>query len=564
VPRSATPPPLCQSDRIAALALMAGVVLLAFPAGTLLATAAGFAIGQPVSALALASGATAGVAVALAARRRVGARGAAMALAACTAVVLATLLIAPLRYDTSWDGQSYHQQAVIALARGWNPVAAPLAPSEFTAAEWVNAMAKGVWVVEASLYRLTHEIEAAKAIHLILLAAALLCALGALLSVPRLGKATAVACAALAALDPVALTQASTFYLDGCVASSMTALVACAYLAVERRDRLAVAGMVAATVLLANAKLTGIPYAVVVWAVACVAALARSGMRHALPLGVTGALALVASVLGPGWNPYATNAIRYGHPFHPAAGPRAIDFVAPSRPEAFATMNRLERLARATFSATSNHAADGARLKLPLTMVMAEGPPSSGFDTRLGGFGPFFSGALVLSALAVALATRRAAIASVVSAAGILLSVLATAEGWWARLAPQFWLVPVVLALAPLASPARRGARLLATLALVALAADLGVVGVNDFNRGGKTQRALRSQLAALASAGQTVHVRFQQFESAGVRLSEAGVRWRAVEKLPCASPVPLAGSFRVELCPPGDGFAGGALPHQQ
>ena len=554
MPRSAAPPPRCRSDEIAALPLVVGVALLA--------SAAGFALGQPVSALALASGATAAVAVALAERRRVRAGGVAMALAGCAAVVLAALWIAPLRYDTSWDGQSYHQPAVIALARGWNPVGAPLAPSAFTTAPWVNTMAKGVWVVEASLYRLTHELEAAKAIHLILLAAAFLCALSAFMSIPRVGKAVAVACAALAALDPIALTQASTFYVDGCVASAMTALVACAYLAVERRDRLAMAGMVAATLLLVNAKLTGIPYAGVAWALACATALVRSGMRHALRLAVAGAFALVVSVLGPGWNPYAANTIRYGHPFYPAAGPRATDFVAGSRPAAFAPMNRLERLARATFAVTSNHASAGARLKLPLTMLMEEGPPSAGCETRLGGFGPLFSGALVLSALAVAFATRRAALASTFSAAGILLSVLATAEGWWARLAPQLWLVPIVLALAPLASPARRGARLLATLTLVALAADLGVVAVNDYNRGGKTQRALRSQLAALAAAGETIDVRFQQFEAVGVRLSAAGVAWRAVEKLPCASPLPLAGSFRVELCPPGDGVLGDALEH--
>jgi hypothetical protein len=538
------------------LALLGGVVLLALPAATLLAATAGFALGLPVSALALAVGAAAASAVAWGARARAGGlRRAAALFVLCAAFALATLPVALLRYDTSWDGQTYHQQAVIALARGWNPFAAPLAPGDFTFARWDNAMAKGTWVVEAALYRLTGRLEAAKGVHLVVAAGSFLCALAALVAVPGLGKRAALACAALAALNPVTLTQASTFYVDGHLASAILAFAACAFLAIERRDHLALLGMLTATVLLATAKLSGAFYAAVLWALACAAALARAGMGRALRLGAAGAAALALAVLGPGWNPYVTNTVRHGHPFYPMAGPRGYPVVAGSRPPEFERMNRAERLLRSTFAATSNDIAAGARLKVPFTLVGTEAPLSGACDLRLGGFGPFFGGALLLSLGALAFATRRGAAAAGLVGAGLLATVLSTGEGWWARLAPQFWLVPVTLALAPLASPARRGARLAGALALAALLGDAALVAVNNVNRGGSVQRELRRQLAALAAGPQPVDVRFSSFEAIGVRLGEAGIRFRAVDELPCAAPVYLAGTRGVEtgvlLCMP-------------
>jgi hypothetical protein len=551
-----TDPPQ-RSGGAARAAVLAAVTLLAFPAGTLLFAALGFVLGFRVSPLDLAAGVVSAAAVALGASARRGglraaARGAAV-FAGCSAVVGAALLLAPWRYDVSWDGQSYHQQSVIALARGWNPLGPPLTAADFTMHGHVNNMAKGSWVVEAALYRFTGSIETAKALNLVLMAAALCAALSALLALPRLGRAAAVACAGLAALNPVAFTQLFTFYVDGGVASLIAAFAALAYVAVERRDRLALFGMALATVLLANAKLTGVPYAVLLWAGAIAAALLRRGAREGATLGAVAAAALAVAVLGPGWNPYVTNTLRHGHPFYPAAGPHAQDFVSSSRPEAFAPMNRLERLARATFSVTSNEIERGARLKPPFTIRWEEGGACAGCETRLAGLGPLFSGALVLAVIAAALGRRRASVAAALVAAALVGTTLATAEGWWARFAPQLWLVPIVLALPALAAPRRPGARLAGVLVLAVLAADAGLVIVNNLNRFGRTDHELRRQLAALAATPGTMEVRFDKFESAGVRLTEAGIRWRSVERLGCAAPEPLVGSFLVRLCPPSE-----------
>src|SRR5512132_1725369 len=71
-------------------------------------------------------------------------------------------------------------------------------------------------------------------------------------------------------------------------------------------------------------------------------------------------------------------------------------------------------------------------------------------DARLGGWGPLFSGALVLSlGVATLLFARsrrgRAALGLVLGA--VIASMLTNRECWWARLAPQLALVPVAVAL---------------------------------------------------------------------------------------------------------------------
>jgi hypothetical protein len=211
----------------------------------------------------------------------------------------------------------------------------------------------------------------------------------------------------------------------------------------------------------------------------------------------------------------------------------------------------VERLLRSTFAVTSNAIELGARPKVPFTIRWEEGPPSAACDVRLAGFGPLFSGALLLSAAACLLSRRRAAVAASLVAVALLGTVLVTAEGWWARFAPQLWLVPVVLAVAALAERAR-WSRIFGALSILALAGDVAFIAVNHLNRGGWTQRELRGQLASLARMPGPLEVRLGCFEAVGVRLSEAGVRWRPTTELGCEKPFELAGSFTVRMCAPG------------
>src|SRR5690606_31321624 len=69
----------------------------------------------------------------------------------------------------------------------------------------------------------------------------------------------------------------------------------------------------------------------------------------------------------------------------------------------------------------------------------------SRYDSRYSGFGPLFWEALLLALLAFPVAFRRHHVWSYAAMVAVLASVLATDAAWWARLAPQLWLLPILL-----------------------------------------------------------------------------------------------------------------------
>jgi len=114
-------------------------------------------------------------------------------------------------------------------------------------------------------------------------------------------------------------------------------------------------------------------------------------------------------------------------------------------------MNRLERLLVSLFS--ESELVPSIRLKVPFTFSFREIDSFTFPDARLGGFGPVFGGALLLSAAVLFVLfwnyrrqLHRAASLLVLNGL-IVLSALSFSEAWWARFAPQIWMVPTTIAI---------------------------------------------------------------------------------------------------------------------
>jgi hypothetical protein len=527
------------------------LALVLAPSAVLVLAGVGFALRRPVAGwYGVVGGAGSAVALLVACRSsREELRAALAALLLATLIASASLVLAGRWYDTSYDGLAYHDTGVVDIARGWNPWRSPTPPTPGPLAYQREHFPKGPWAIEAVLMRLAGRLEPAKALNLWLAAAAGLAAFVAL-RVVGLRRALAGPIAACLALNPVATCQSLSFCVDGQVASAFTALLAFGLLALARGEGLAWAGAAASTQLLANAKLTGGPYALILWiALVLAALLRRDGMRTRIA-GAVGAAACALALLFTGYNPYVTNTLRAGHPLYPAAGPYAIDFVAHSRPPGFGEMNRFERLGRSLFSASSTEAPDGRpRLKLPFTVVGDEATKFHDPEVKVSGFGPFFGGALVLSVVAFLLARgQQGTLAAGLCGATLLGTVLLTAEGWWARIAPQLWLVPFVLALPALVSPGRRRSRAVGMGVLLALLADVAVVGANYVSRNRQKQARIRQELADLRRSVDPVPVYFGIQPAVGERLTQGGVRWREVhDSSGCGAP--MEGTWFTRVC---------------
>jgi hypothetical protein len=485
------------------------------------------------------------------------------------------LLAAALVRDFSYDGQRYHQQAVQALAGGWNPLRD--APVQGGNALWINGYAKGPWTWSAAWLDATGSIELGKSLHLWLAGSAGLLAYGALRRLSAVPPAAALALALLAAANPVLLYQWPTHMNDSLIGSLLLVLASQAVrlalsppTAGDRPMAWLTAGL--ALALLPTVKASGLAYALLACAAAWATALAwrRAGLARAVVK--LAAFSLVPAVLLLGWNPYVTNTVRHGHPFYPLGGAGEVDIITGNSPTGLQAENRLTQWLGSVFSESHSDlgATDKPALR-PKWPGVVSGEELALFvsktDMRIGGFGPWFSLGLVL-----ALGSAAVAIAAVVRARGgtlrgglapsaalpvvIVALTLAFPEPWWARYVPQMHLLPLVLLTAVLAAPyGGRWGRGLAWVGLAVLAANSLAVGATFAAGAALRELDMRTQLrslAALSSPAQPLPVRLSE-PALGLRLTRGGVYWRpAVGDEACARWVTLHHSG-VQLClPPG------------
>jgi hypothetical protein len=530
---------VCLQFATAVVASFASALLL-----SALSLAAGFALSPWPLIVALTGG---GVLFSSAASRELGRaqRPVAMILAASWLLSLgAAFALSWLVYDVSHDGQNYHLEGVLSLARGWNPFRTWILPNAEPGVdvESVTHYPKAAWIIAAQMYQLTHRIEMAKAYNpLLAMAACGFCLAAALRLFPR-RPGTALIVALLAAANPIAVVQTFSFYVDGPLACVLTSLFAAILLMRERRDWLTHLAIASSIVLAVNLKFTGLVFALVI-----AATLIPLCIRpKTLPSLVTAAAAFAVALLLVGFQPYVTNTIAHRDPFYPVSSGSVL---AGQVDPAFMQRDRISKLLLSTFSRGANQMDGTPKLKLPFTVGIDELRAYSKIDTRFAGLGPLFGGCILLSIfvfVAALRSNRRRALGYAAVASVTVLSALAISEAWWARFVPQLWLLPVfgtALALgADMPRRLRTQGALLAALLFVNVSVVAAANGASVFRR----VSVLRNQLHELraASFAAPLEVRLTGVcRSLGVRLAEAEVKFVRTDAVRCTRPVELAES---------------------
>jgi hypothetical protein len=406
-------------------------------------------------------------------------------------------------YDVSFDGQGYHQEGVYQLAHAWNPLFTRyISPISIDQNVKLIHFPKGAWIIGAAMYRLTGQIESAKFANLLLIFAAFCVALAVFAGFSRKLSAWPVAMAALVAANPVAVCQVFTFYVDGQMASLLACLAALCYLSIACGNPWIDLLIFETAVLIIQLKFTGLVYVVVFLAgFILLRAWKKRTLRRQVYVAV---LALELGTLVFGFNPYVTNTIENGHPFYPlfGHGDFARITLTPNTPPAFLASSPARNLAESIFS-RSRDWPPGNTLKAPWQVDRSEWAAFEEPDVLVGGFGPLFAAALVLALMLLGLSLlgpmlpgsllpgsalpsaslpgaplpgsalpstslpgaplpgsalpstslpgarvfpQRATAAAAAAFAILILvaSVLPVSGCWWARYAPQVWLIPLV------------------------------------------------------------------------------------------------------------------------
>jgi hypothetical protein len=444
-------------------------------------------------------------------------------------------------YDLSYDGQAYHQEAIIHLAEGWNPVYDKEIAQPTGNSLWINHYAKAAEIAAASIYKATGLLEQSKVINLMVMAASGLLSLAALLTLRPENRLTAWVAALLLALNPVSVYQSFTFYVDGLLGSLLLCLIALGCLIFTRPGWLLLSAYTLTMIMMMNIKFTAIGYAGVLTIGLLIVLYMSEQFTRLKQLVRLAALGGMIGVLIVGYNPYVTNTLHNGHPFYPLAGENAIDVVKNFTPRNLERMNRFEQVAASYFAEPMGNSTDKkpTQFQWPFTFSAKELPTFAETDVAVAGFGPLFSGALVLALIVLVLAFRRrpgmtlAAIGVIAVLAG---SSFINPAAWWARYVPQLWVVPIICLLLALCL---RGYRLLNGVGIaltVVLVANTLLVSGSFTTMQWAMSEELRGQLVQLQSASQPVKAEFTYSWSNRERLKAYGIEFKEETPLSCSS----------------------------
>ncbi len=365
-----------------------------------------------------------------------------------------------------------------------------------------------------------------------------------------LRRSRAMGIAALVALNPVVMSEVTTYLVDGIMVSFLVVAAAAVCSGLRRPGMAIVVAGVAASIVTINAKFTGLVFLCFVFAAAGLWCLCRQRERL-LPLA---GLAAVAILLGAGvwgFNPYVTNTRYMQQPFYPVLG--SARYPSPAQlgqdgielyetPKNMMGHSRLVRFGYAIFGRPGNQpyvVGKVASLMWPFTAQLDDLYAYKYHETRVAGFGPFFSGCLLFSlALGVWLLIPGSPLRWVLLllAGTIVASLLISVHLWWPRYGPQLWLLPIVPVVVAFGA-GRSKWQVGAGWALLAmLMANAGVVAAVRLHWETNASLALRRQLQEMRESGKQYEVSTGRFgESPKVLLAEAGVRFNdlGVKKLP-------------------------------
>ncbi len=394
-----------------------------------------------------------------------------------TLVFAFTTFVSGYIYDTTPDGNTYHKLAVGAMKNGWNPVYDNVGDFDkdkgnpFDVLEdnvnikWVNTYAKGSEIYGAVVYSFTGNIDSGKSFNMIFVFIGLFI-LFDILKKLKLNTWKALILSTIMALNPIALTQLTNYYLDGVLAMTLFTII----LIVMNRELLKnnenylILGL--SIIWCCSVKFTGLAFAGVFCGIYYIYnsimtyKYNKNGFKKFIFNDTIFYLIVVlTSVLIVGSSSYTRNFIKNGNPFYPLYGKGHVEnMVLKEMPISMHKDNRAMIFIKGIFSKTENSSPSYSELnnqpdwKIPFTVTKEEMSNMVIPDIRIGGFGYFFGGVFILSIIGTVIwiiehkknknYDEMLKNLLFIGITGVL--VLALDGSYWARYIPYVFMFPVL------------------------------------------------------------------------------------------------------------------------
>lgn len=462
-------------------------------------------------------------------------------------IIFVSALLSSLFFDISYDGRRYHQEAIINLANGWNPIYSDFKDQNlgFIIDHYA---AQGHWILAALIYQFTQNLESGKMFNILYIITSFCLLFSLLLQLRLMSWKKSLLISLLISLNPVTVAQMLTFYNDGQMSSLLIIQIALLglYYLEDNPKRKFVLMMALATVMaiLCNIKFTGLIYSGITMLFCIGALLLQKKYRNAFLCVLFCGVSFLYGILFIGYHPYVSNYIDQGNLFYPIMG-SDYDIMSHRMPDEFLNQNRIEKILYSWFSASQNNQTLMPSLKFPLSISRSEWAALRATDLRIGGFGPLFGGLMVLVLIMVImiwkLNKKSYSLTKPVLFFGLVLSIalwfelLITNGGWWARYAPQFYIFPVVVFVCSFVVNDIKPIKILRYLMAVVFFLNIvPVVLVNVKYRIESTYKINRFIDELKQTKNKKILVEFPTFRSDRIRLSEAGISFQETSELDC------------------------------
>ena len=358
-----------------------------------------------------------------------------------------SLFTSALLYDNSYDGNTYHQGAIVAMLNGWNPVYNPAQ----TGSPWEAHYAKSLEIVATAISICTHRIETGKAVNILLILSSVFITFQFLRNeLPRLGTKKILFLAILLTSCPVVVRQAYIYYNDFTLYTFMLlSVLALIQIGWDGSNILAWYILIVVALFAAVTKFTIAFYIFLTLAIGIVWLFSVGRQTLSYKLIATLVVLFVVGFGILGYHPYVTNTLGWGNPFYPLMG-SDVDIMTMNTPELYHGGNRVTNWISSLF-----YNAEGTGVWLPIVSDSLHDYYIA-YDARIAGFGPLFVYALMIAIGVFVVVVFRNKNKEqrllyrntvVVISLLLILGCFIFEQSWWMRYVPFLWAVPIILLL---------------------------------------------------------------------------------------------------------------------
>jgi len=391
--------------------------------------------------------------------------------------------------DEANDSNYYHTPYSYYFSHGWNPVLG-INPHNLGDIEFFdpkeNSYPKGIELIASYVYILTNSLESVKSINWLLFFPAYAITFQAFSLLFAERKIYAILVSTLAVFNPIWITQAFQFYIDGCLSELLLISISLIIILIKTNENfLELVTFVAVVTLTLNSKGSSLLYVPLILALFFVLIyLYKNEVLKFIPYIVV-VLCLLFGITA--YSPYITNYLSsnslLGSEFATTSSELFTqDNVGYSNQKIPGWLVPKELFILSLFASPSQHFTG---LNNPFSISLTDLLNMSG-ENRINGFGPMMGLITILTIISLLFLVGKAQSENAkilcICIFFIFSSVILHSACWWERFVPQFYFIPIFVAAIGLMSN-KRIVKTIAAILIFCLLINMILIGYVSHSR---------------------------------------------------------------------------------